>query len=99
MEDGLNNKYRSYLNSPEWQAKKQQLLERSRKAAGSNNMFGVCERCGYKPWKPCLQVHHTTYDHIYNEPLEDLILLCPRCHYEETMTQRKRKMGLPVFEK
>ena len=85
----MNLKYRNYLNSPQWQAKKQQLLERSRKKAGSDNIFGVCERCGYKPWKPNLQVHHLTYERIYEEKLEDLILLCPKCHKEETARQRK----------
>lgn len=94
----MNWIYRKYLRSPEWQQKRQQVFERARKNANSDNKFGVCEVCGYKPWKNCLQVHHKTYENIYNEPLEDLILLCPNCHREETLKQRKEQQRIPVFD-
>ena len=80
----MNEKYKEYLSSPEWEQRKNKVFERALRNANSNNQFGVCEKCGYEPWKPCLQVHHKTYEHIYNEPLGDLILLCPRCHKAET---------------
>lgn len=76
----MNKQYYAYLKSPAWQAKKRACIERSKQNANSDNMFGVCERCGYRPWKPILQVHHLTYERIFNEDLEDLILICPRCH-------------------
>ena len=30
-----------------------------------------------------LQVHHKTYQHVYHEPLEDLIVLCEVCHLDK----------------
>jgi predicted HNH restriction endonuclease len=74
--------YKQYLNSSKWQQLRQQVFNRARKNANSNNKLGVCERCGYTPWKPCLQVHHINYNNVFNEKLEDLILICPNCHKE-----------------
>lgn len=85
----LSMTYKKYLRSEKWQKKRQAVFERALKNANSDNKFGVCERCGYKPWKPCLQVHHKTYDNVFNEPLEDLELLCPNCHKEETKKQQE----------
>lgn len=84
-----NSIYRRYLFSKKWKQKRQQVFERAKKNANTDNQFGVCERCGYKPYKPCLQVHHLTYANLFNEPLEDLILLCPKCHKEETKRQKE----------
>ena len=93
----MNLRYRNYLLSDAWQQKRKAVFERAQRNANTNNRLGVCEKCGYKPWKPNLQIHHLTYERIYNEPLDDLILLCPRCHYEETVKQKKLKQGLPVY--
>lgn len=46
--------------------------------------------CGYEPWKP-LQVHHRTYERIGNEGLDDLIVVCPRCHMKIHGIQGRRK--------
>ena len=73
-------KYKQYLKSTQWQLKRQQVFNRALKNANSKNKYGVCEKCGYEPYKECLQVHHLNYDNVYNEHLEDLILLCPYCH-------------------
>ena len=80
--------YKKYLLSKEWQEKRKKVFERALKNANCNNEYGICERCGYKPNKYCLQVHHRTYEHLFNEPLEDLELLCPNCHKAETKKQR-----------
>lgn len=74
--------YKQYLRSDKWQKIRQAVFERALKNANSHNKHGVCERCGYEPWRPCLQVHHINYGHIFNGRLEDLILLCPNCHKE-----------------
>jgi 5-methylcytosine-specific restriction endonuclease McrA len=37
-----------------------------------------CERCGSVTGR--MDVHHKTYDRLGNERLEDLIVLCTRCH-------------------
>jgi hypothetical protein len=69
--------YDEYLRSDWWQYIRVVALE----AAGW--------RCEYRQWqrtgRRCkatehLDVHHLTYDHLGDEPLEDLIVLCRRHH-------------------
>jgi|SRR5215475_245150 len=60
--------YQEYLCSRDWSLKKNAVHER----AGE-----LCERC---LWRKGVAVHHKTYEHIYNERLEDLELLCDVCH-------------------
>lgn len=60
--------YREYLNGGHWKRKRLEILER----AGWR-----CEQCGaYGP----LEVHHLTYERLFEERNEDLIALCPNCH-------------------
>ena len=61
-------RYRNYLSSPEWRAKRKLVLERA------NN---ICEGCLTANAK---EVHHTTYAHIYKEFLFELVALCDGCH-------------------
>lgn len=60
--------YAAYLQSEEWQRKKKLVIE----------FWGG--RCCICNGKDNLQVHHRTYQHLGNEQLTDLILLCDRCH-------------------
>lgn len=80
--------YRKYLQSKQWQEIRKKVFERALKNADISNEYGICERCGYKPNRYCLQVHHKTYEHLFNERLDDLELLCPNCHKAETNKQR-----------
>lgn len=64
-------KYHSYLRSRKWRKKREKVLKRDRYR---------CTRCGYAKR---LQVHHLTYDRIFNERLSDLTTLCARCHMRE----------------
>lgn len=59
---------REYYQSPEWKQIRQQKL----KEAGY-----VCELCGSAI---NLRVHHLTYDHFGCEPLDDLLVVCEKCH-------------------
>lgn len=61
--------YEYYLKSPEWAEKRKSVIERAN---------GKCERCGET--RPPLEVHHLTYQHIFDEPLDDLQLVCKGCH-------------------
>lgn len=61
------SKYQIYLKSESWQIKRQQVIERDN---------GFCRRCSSKG----TDVHHLHYNNIYNEDLNDLILLCRSCH-------------------
>jgi 5-methylcytosine-specific restriction endonuclease McrA len=59
--------YTEYLFSPEWKAKRAQVMQR----AGY-----LCERCD----RPAQQVHHLTYERVYRERLTDLQAVCASCH-------------------
>ena len=60
-------RYQRYLCSPEWNALRNAVLERS---------CGRCETCGRR----ASQVHHLTYARKYHEHLSDLQALCEECH-------------------
>lgn len=62
--------YKAYLRSSQWKEKRQLILDRDQ----------CCSTCGSIDG---LQVHHRTYDTLFNEPLEDLITLCQRCHFKD----------------
>jgi len=61
-------RYEEYRKSPEWHAKRQDVLKRCR---------NVCERCGQDE---AVHIHHLSYKHFGNEPLEDLLGVCVECH-------------------
>lgn len=60
--------YSEYLNSPEWKSKRQRVLERD---------DYTCQACLKRK---ATQVHHLTYERLYNEPLFDLVSICDICH-------------------
>lgn len=60
--------YKAYLASRDWALKKEAIRERS---------GDTCERCHVRPHQ---STHHVTYEHIGNEPLEDLLAVCNPCH-------------------
>jgi 5-methylcytosine-specific restriction endonuclease McrA len=61
-------RYQRYLRSPQWKAKRRAVLERDRH---------LCVHCG-NGWR--LEVHHLTYERLYDELLTDLATLCRDCH-------------------
>ncbi|MDU2670579.1 MAG: hypothetical protein E7C49_01080 [Clostridium sp.] len=60
--------YHEYLKSKSWIKKRNKALKR----AGYK-----CQVCGYNK---NLQVHHNTYERIYHEHKQDLVVLCWKCH-------------------
>ncbi len=62
------NEYTAYLNSPEWKARRSLVLKRAK---------NICEGCLLAS---AVQVHHTTYEHVRNELLFELVALCTSCH-------------------
>jgi hypothetical protein len=62
-------KYLKYLKSDEWAEIRDVVI----KKYGS-----ICQCCLEKTKYP--QVHHKTYENLYNEEPEDLTLLCKKCH-------------------
>lgn len=91
--------YKKYLQSTKWKEKRKKVFERAKSNANSSNKYGICERCSYEPKRNCLQVHHKTYIHLFDEPLEDLELLCPNCHKLETNKQRDERKELELKER
>jgi 5-methylcytosine-specific restriction endonuclease McrA len=61
--------FRAYLQSAVWREKRRQVLIRAN---------SKCERCGSIILDP--DVHHITYDHVGDERLDELIVLCFPCH-------------------
>jgi hypothetical protein len=77
-------RYRAYLESPEWQQRRAAVMER----AG-----GICEACGRELAD---EVHHTSYAHVFDEPLWELRAVCTDCHEKLTERDREnRNFGLP----
>lgn len=74
-----SQKYKDYLRSPEWKAKRKELFSLRGKK---------CERCTATKQ---LHIHHLTYKNIFNEPLEDLQILCKFCHKKEHNIQNKKR--------
>ena len=66
--NGFYSEYKKYISSPEWRKKRVIILKRD------NNM---CVMCGSKE---NLNVHHLTYERLYEEDNDDLVTLCSKCH-------------------
>ena len=89
-------KYYSYLESKEWLTIRVELLY----TRGCK-----CEKCkkDFEPHK--LQIHHITYDRLYNELPSDLLVVCGRCHMEiHNITpnkdfNKKKKVKVPKYSK
>lgn len=64
----ISNKYSDYLKSSKWRKKRLEVLDRDE------------HKCRMCPNNSLLQIHHITYDRIFNEDLKDLITLCKKCH-------------------
>jgi 5-methylcytosine-specific restriction endonuclease McrA len=92
----MDKKYKEYLLSDEWAQLKIDLF---------NHRGRCCEKCNRKK---NLSVHHLTYENIYNEEPEDLIILCRLCHakvqgkikkYKKKKIKRKQPIKPKVKKK
>lgn len=59
---------KAYLDSVEWKTLKELRLE----IAGHK-----CEKCGSKHW---LHLHHVSYIRLTQESIDDVCILCSKCH-------------------
>lgn len=66
---GKRRDYKRYISSLKWKNFKQDIID---------ERGASCEECR----KPCdkLDLHHKTYDRLFNEGREDVVLLCRSCH-------------------
>lgn len=74
----------AYLGSRAWR----QVRERYK----ASDLPQVC-RCGATRW----QLHHTTYERVGRERLEDLIPLCSECHATAHALERAGVIDLDLF--
>jgi 5-methylcytosine-specific restriction endonuclease McrA len=75
----------AYMRTAKWKRIRKAKLDQTR---------GQCEKCG--SWTGRKDVHHKTYDRLGNERLEDLIVLCTRCHEiedERRAIEAKQRAG------
>lgn len=75
-------KYNEYLSSPAWKQRREAVLERD-----GNRCRALLRGCRGR----ATQAHHLTYDHVFNEPLFDLVAVCSVCHEFITLQDRKRR--------
>ncbi len=61
-------KYQRYLSSTEWKTKRDLVMLRA---------ANRCEGCQVER---ATEVHHLTYEHIYQEFLWELVAVCRKCH-------------------
>lgn len=69
-----SSRYDRYMNSKEWEKKRSELDDNKCVMCGRPNGL---QKDGVTP---ILQVHHIHYQNLGNEPIEDLVSLCPTCH-------------------
>ena len=68
-----------------WQVKRQQRLE-----LDGNR----CRTCGHDGTVWRLEIHHVSYEHWGDEPMDDLITLCAACH--RAIEDSKHRQGRGV---
>jgi 5-methylcytosine-specific restriction endonuclease McrA len=81
MNEKHSREYLQYMQSLAWYAKRREKL-----ASVGNR----CERCGKSGKDVVLEIHHLSYRHLGNEPLEDLQALCFACHDKADAERRKK---------
>jgi hypothetical protein len=86
-EKTFKENYLEYIAGAKWK----RLRDAKIKAVG-----GVCERCGISKFSTTLEVHHLHYKTFKRERLEDLQVLCRKCHEfadieRQTVTDLEKK--------
>lgn len=74
-------KYEAYLKSAQWLALRRAVFDRDK---------GICQACLSGK---ATEVHHLNYDHVFNEPLFDLVSVCEDCHAKITHLDRCARDG------
>lgn len=74
--------YQEYLKSDTWKSKRERVLERD---------AHTCQACCSRK---ATQVHHLTYQHVFKEPLFELVSVCEVCHKAITAMDRERRENL-----
>ena len=84
--DSWRDEYNQYLESPEWHAKRELVLARD---------WHECQAKLDGCTKAAEHVHHLTYEHLFNEPLFELVAVCRSCH-DQIHGKRVTLMGVEI---
>jgi len=68
----MTKEYLEYLKTASWKEFRMKTL--------NNPFYGKPHRCFVCNSQKLLQVHHLTYEHIFEERPEDVMILCKYCH-------------------
>lgn len=68
LKNWFKEHYEIYINSDVWNEKRQACFKRD---------GFICQKCGSAKNLVC---HHLNYEHLGDEPLDDLLTLCRSCH-------------------
>ena len=71
--------YNAYLRSPEWNEKRAAVIKRAN---------AICEACGQKR---ATYVRHISWQHVFHEPLFELVAVCSDCHEELTALDKPKE--------
>jgi hypothetical protein len=75
--------YTEYMNSDAWRSKRNLLLT-------------LCPRCCACQSSKELQCHHLTYERFGAERLDDLMVLCKKCHKKSHVLWRTIPKNIPI---
>lgn len=73
-------KYYQYIKSKEWFDLKIDILQKR---------GCYCEKCKKRKYPAALQLHHLTYERLFKEEPQDLMLVCKKCHEKEHGLNKK----------
>jgi 5-methylcytosine-specific restriction endonuclease McrA len=78
-------RYEEHLRSSQWQSIREIKID---------SVGDRCERCGNDYLQ--LEVHHRHYRTLGREQLEDLEVLCKKCHEDEHLLRRARAFNKAI---
>jgi hypothetical protein len=81
--------YPEYLETDHWKLLRMKVFA---------DRKGICEICGLHMVRG-FQAHHKTYERVGHENIEDLMLLCNRCHrnqHPEKQEEKEKSEPLPT---
>lgn len=64
----MDKKYHEYLQSDEWKEKRKEIFE------------FIAKKCAKCKTTENIQLHHRSYENIYQESFSDVVPLCETCH-------------------
>ena len=76
--------YQEYINSPQWRKKRERAFELiGKKCTRCNSTYNI-------------EVHHISYDNLYEESTYDVEILCKSCH-QPADRERELKTGFKTW--